>query len=432
LEHQNLGFASLVRTPDDQGFSRQHRFIKRLRANSMAEIFEQETVHVDGSYIYMFAELSKLGATVLSDKLSVILNVMSSGLHYCGPKDVTEEDCCRIITIIALAAGDGTALTANGTSIKPVEGRRELQWIRLPGHMDSLRPIGPSRLPKITMDLALMPQGLELDVTFICTSSVAMLAERRYLSIARLLIDHRAMCPVSIGQANLWLDDQTDDRMYADLRLYYIQAFACSLQCGAQWIVESKRILCEIMPGVNASLDRDLQQKFEEAVEWALSIEIEDDLGEDMREVWGENEVDESWAAQEGEDTTQEHEPFFATEEEKYYNLLLSFVDDIITIGLAVSSKEGQNALDLSFAVQICHDKSSPFLIFAPVNNGCLVWDLCIPNALLDETYRWIARAWVLENCIGQGDDKAYKLIMKTRLFGAPAPAGRNSRVVVR
>lgn len=115
IESQRSGSASSINTPymNNKEVQNLRRLIKRLSALDMAKVFGTKDVHTDGSYMHMFTEMFSLGAFLRADKMSVLPNVMDSGLFYQTGQDLTVEQSCLLIATAALAAGDVTALTTN-------------------------------------------------------------------------------------------------------------------------------------------------------------------------------------------------------------------------------------------------------------------------------------------------------------------------------
>ncbi|KAI9878789.1 MAG: hypothetical protein M1830_010530 [Pleopsidium flavum] len=154
---------------------------------------------------------------------------MSSGLYYRGSKNLTIEQCCWLITVVALAAGDATALAVNGRRIYSLKAQEEeqAQWVQMPGASDDARPTGAPTIPRTVIDARIRDQELELNMLFAAMSST----------------------PVS--QPYMWLDTEMDEDVYKEIRLYYIQAFACALQCGKEWMVECGSWLSANLPDVD-------------------------------------------------------------------------------------------------------------------------------------------------------------------------------------
>ena len=475
IESQRSGSASLINTPymNDKEIQNTRRFMKRLSALNMAEVFGTEDVHTDGSYMHMFSEIFSLGAFLTADKVSVLLNVMDSGLFYQAGKELTQEHSCLLIIAIALAGGDVTALTTNGKPLSSLEAGREKRyaWIRMPGSGDQARPLGAPTIPRSSMDMVLTDRGLEIDLEFIPNDQVLTAAEHKHQSLARLLIDHRAMVQTPMSDPALWLDFETDETIYMQVRLYYIQTLACVLQCGKAWMVDCRSRLGANLPGVDFGLGDDVRQNLEDAVEWAFSIDIEDDIGPDMQDIWEdegedggqENEIrptDHREEIFEDDEATNQDIHYTAQETQNWHKILLDFVDEVIVTGLALSYDSDRGAGSVPYSVQIYQEPNRPpFVVFAPSRTSERRHDLCIPKCLLSESYSWTSRLWILERLdaplhedgsappAGAGHRaespvfqsanesppmRSYALQAKTRLVGiTAAPRGKITRALI-
>ena len=437
IESQRLGLSSLINTPSmkNEEIQNIHRFMKRLSALNMAEVFGTEDVHTDGSYMHMYTEIFSLGAFLTADKMSVLLNVMDSGLFYQAEKELTKEQSFLLITTIALAAGDVTALTANGRPLSQlgVGQATKYGWIRMPSG-DQARPLGAPTIPRSSVDSMLTERGLEIDLEFIPNENVLIAAEQRYQSLARLLIDHRAMTQTPISDPALWLDFETDEKIYTQVRLYYIQTLACMLQCGIEWMVDCRSRLGASLPGIDFGLGDDVRQNLEDAVDWAFSIDLENDIGPDIREMWGDDTKDEG---EENDSISSDHgkhvydydedldsgTTYTAQETQNWHKTLLKLVDELIVTGLAISYDSERGEENVPYSIQIYKEPphGSPFLVFVPEWTSERRHHLCVPKCLLPESYSWMSRLWILEPL--EAPDREYR----TTLAGADDSVGSSS-----
>lgn len=485
LDHHLIGSSSKAPAFSLSGeeITRIRRFFIRLRVLQLGEVFGGETVLADGSYMHMFSEIWSHGAMYNEDKLSILLNTMNSGLCLIGSQPLTEAHCWLLTTLVALAAGDVTALATNGDPIPPLEeGKRMsgMQWARQPSYGDQARRIGSITIARRATGARLSHDGLELKVKLIATSNSFVSPAKRYLSNARWLIDHRSLCLISEFNQAMLLDLETDKRLYSDMRLSYIQTLACALQCGRDWMIECYvQSYLSLPKGVQVQWTEQSKQDFGEAIDWALDMDLEGhDIESDMGKSWEEHlettiDDDENDRAstsplllagedEEPEATRQEHEDDeFSPKEHVWYNLLLDFTETIVSFGLTITHDQPEIAsspTEISTSapakklVQICNLSSvvatPPFLIFAPPPSSLppvysssstseekrkIADDevyLCIPTALLDESYRWMFRGWILSpedinrNPVRTTETERYSLLGKTKLFGPTIFAG--------
>lgn len=76
------------------------------------------------------------------------------------------------------------------------------------------------------------------------------------------------MIQTPISDAALWLDFETDEEIYRQVRVYYIQALAFVLQCGTEGMVDCTSRLGANLPGIDFNLRDDFRQNLEVAVDY--------------------------------------------------------------------------------------------------------------------------------------------------------------------
>jgi hypothetical protein len=195
------------------------RFINCLKVLNMARVFNTETVHTDESYMHIFSEIFSLGAFYISDKISILLNVMNSGLYYHGTKDLSQDQCCQLISLLGLAAGDPTSLTANGRRIESVglSTVKSLQCARLPGAGYQARPVGLLGIPHTSIDAVVVEAGLEIGMIFMQSTDILLAPQQHFLSLARLLIDHKALAQSPLTDPLMRLNYEEEEERYAEI-----------------------------------------------------------------------------------------------------------------------------------------------------------------------------------------------------------------------
>jgi len=453
IQNHRAGRFSLIqnsRITEDQ-ISNTRRFINRLKALNMAEIFGTETVTTDGSYISMFTEIFSLGSKYVSDKLAILLNVMESGVYYRGTKAIDKEECYLLVSLLALAAGDATSLCASGRRLK----HGHFGWFRMPSGTDHAVPPGLMNTPKIEdAHFEITKQGLHLDVSSICTYASLRHAPENLLRLSRLLIDHRAMVRTPSDRPLLRLDFEQDDSRYNELRLYYIQSLACALECGEEWMVEYGSRSGINLPGISLGWDEKLRSDFAVAVQFAHDVELEDDIGSDMEEAWLEEqganggEGTGRGVGQEEEGGLERQLDSLDDQHNYLYWLLLQFTDELITYGLAIPYEDERPPFPQPYAIHILlshrSDDTPSSLVFLPIldEDECRDVELCLPSFLTDARYRWLARGWLLrkrntvqvESGADDTSNPTTQLLVKTRIAGLDdfqGYAGVKKRVVV-
>ena len=380
----------------------------------------------DGSFMHMFHEVFSHQAMHNSDKLSITLNTMNSGLYLKDPMLLSEDDCLGMVTMIALAAGDTTALTTNGS--KSIDNQRGTQgnkrWIRAPCTIDQLRPVGYKPIQRTKIDAKLRTEGLELDLFFLGTNLDMGSPSQHHLSIARWLIDHRGLSLTYEDEPALRLDMETDKHVYSALRIAYIQSLACAFECGKEWMISQySKSYVSLPGGVHVQWSSEAKDRFEKAVDWCLAAVIDHDIGADLNETWQDHgswfwvdDVTEDNNSMETE--AQEQAPSLSSEEEIWYNVIITITESIITFGLGIDQTNSDGFKD-TWNVQITRFSSagSSCLVFVPAAQ----FHLCVPTALQDDSYGWMSRLWLLQRT----DSCSYSLLGKSRIVGEPSLTGK-------
>lgn len=419
-------------------FDKIRRFFNRLRAQELREVFGSEKTLEDGSFMHMFHEVFSHNALYNADKVSIILNVMNSGLYLKVPTLTNEVDCLWLIALVAMAAGDATVLTTNG----PRSFWKNRQWIRVPSSGDQARRIGSLTIPRTTIDARIVREGLELHMLFLGTNIALKSPSQHYLSIARWLIDHRALCEVSIDDQEMRLDTEADETIYAKLRKSYIQALACALACGKDWmLVYYTKSYVSLPGGVDLQWDAIARERFGHAIDWGLATVIEKDIRADLKNEWQDGGTI-MWAdsviqTQEADISPNAADKSYIElnqEEQVWYSMLLDFTEILVNFGLAVFPEaDGSEVGEEVWDVQMCSiPEVSMFLVYAPAAGTQEQFHLAMPKALWDDSYRWMSRLWLLQENKFSTLPHQYSLNGKSRLAGiAPLPGVPGVRVTI-
>lgn len=96
--------------------------------------------------------------------------------------------------------------TAQESLLSEGQTWKNRQWIRVPSSGDQARLIGFLTIPRTTINAKVVRDGQELDMPFLGTNLALTSPSQHYLSIARWLIDHRALCEMSIYDQEMRLD----------------------------------------------------------------------------------------------------------------------------------------------------------------------------------------------------------------------------------
>ena len=429
-EYQNTGRGSLLTSKKLTGakINKIQRFFRRLQALELSEVFESERPLEDGSFMHMFHQVFSHDAMYNADKISIILNAMRSGVYLKHPASFNEDECLWLVTLVAMAAGDATTLTTNGPcSIDSNrESRTRRQWLQIPTLEDQARRTGALTIPRTTMDVKIVEEGLELEVLFLGTNAALKSAPQHYLSIARWLIDHRALCEMSVDEPQMRIDTEPDEALYAALRITYIQSLACALTCGKDWMLPHfLKSYVSLPTTFQLQWSSEAREQFLRAIDWGLATTIEQDIGDDLAETW-QDEGTLMWA----DDVTQVQEEESAGdsfEEESYsrlnqdeqlsYKILLEFAETLINFSVAVFPRpnDAQVWQEVWTVGMLDIPETSTALIYAPAASTQAKLHLGVPKALGSDAYDWMSRLWLLRD---ENSNSQYSLRGKSRLAG--------------
>ena len=453
IRRQNAGEPSLMTTQYLEGhqIDRIRRFFTRLRAVQLNEVFGSEQALSDGSYMHMFKEVMHHGSRFNADKVSILLNMMQSGLFLksCDEPSVTE--CWRLIGLVALAAGDATVLTASGDCV--AEGNTD--WLRLPSGADDFRLKGKLTIARTNSYARLLTDGLEADTTFLAESSDLRDPDEHYISIARWLIDHRAMVEMSYDDQEMRLDIEHDEEVFVALRRSYIQALAAALQCGREWMLETYlRSYVSTPIGFDLRWDPALRKTMSDAIDWALAMLIDEDVGEDIDVQWedagtimfADETADEStavpkeetsrdatevphanlalaqWQVEEstselnGSFSSTDKQSLLSVQEQEWYARILDFVENAVNYGLAIVHEKDGKGILAKRNVRLCETGGEgPYLLVAP--SDITHFSVCVPFALVDDAYSWMSRVWLLKPH-PRNDFQKFSIVAKSRAYG--------------
>lgn len=433
IKHQNTSQNSLLQTARFTGvkIDQIRRFFDHLGRLELQEVFGSQGREIgDGSFMHLLHEIFSLHALYNSDKVSIILNAMRSGLYLKVSTPLSEGECLWLVSLIAMAAGDVTALTTTGPRLM-INGQEQLEkyrnWIKMPSSGDQLRRRGAFTIPRTELDVRVVEDGLELEILFLGTNLCLKSPSRQYLSIARWLIDHRGLCAMSIDEEEMRLDTEADEAIYASLRVLYIQTLACAFDCGKDWMrAYYAKSYLSLPKGIELQFDLLAKEAVNQAVDWGLATVIQQDISADLNETWQDagtlmfaDDIDQ---IHEDVDTDLKEESFvhLSQDEHQWYAILLELVERLVNHGLEIFSRNSGSEIEQEvWHVQICNIPNVPgFLIYAPAADTQKPFHLGIPSALWNDEYKWMSRLWLLNEEKTDLLCQRYSLRGKVRLAG--------------
>ena len=329
--------------------------------------FDNESIEYDLSipnYMRVFAEVFEHDSQVVTDKLAIVLNILSCGLYFKGT-GMTEYECCHDLYHLALAAGDPTAMTICGKALSNIA--LWMQWPR------ANEIVEPSWFKGRNLRLQKVPifndSEIVLDLLFLGSSSDLHHAATTHKSKAERLL---RICIELFPDEGAWLldDIEANPPNEALLNRLYIDILACALECGIDWTVKSFRL-------------KD-------------STGLDDTSGKILDVFCSENHYDKL-------DKSRDREGCF---------VILALLDGLMGLWLS----KGSTSHWVPAWIQTGPKASDRSMIFAPTDGG---FQICIPVLLLQPEYTFLKRVWlVTQGFVNDESNNSWTVRSKITSFG--------------
>jgi hypothetical protein len=331
------------------------------------------------SYMRVFSQIFGYDASVVADKLSIVLNVLQCGLYLKGKPSLTAEQCCHVFYHIALAARDPTTLSLCGQRLQ-----REALWMRWPRAADIIEPAcTQSRHRRLEQTPAFDDGGIQLDMVLLASSAHHVRrASSDHMTWAQLIIKKCAQCiDEFLFQGSDILDDiirQPPTEVSLSRVAFHTELLASLHECGIEWLVQSWRL-----EDPN-DFDEEIEQSLRRVMRFASGVDGEPD---------------------EAEPTSSD---LFC---------VVGFLDALLGAWLQV---EDGVLLCRPAWVQITGHRTSGVLLFVCPNDG--EYAIAVPSLLLRSEYRFLKRIWFLVHTssgAGVNATDGWEVIGKSSSFGA-------------
>ena len=383
--------ASKVRTTDGQaqldsifaGVNWRHmmRTCGKIDANTMAAVLETPTVGHGGSYMHVFSRVFSLNSRYVSDKAAIVLNTMLTGLTLIGKLPESVEDSYRRIFVVALASGDPTALSTSG------KGTHGPSWLRQPVGGDDIRPDSMLEIAPTALTVFVHEKTLELQFGILGHSNQFQTPSLTSIEQAKVVIRNRKRFR---GQRWDWITqlDQYEESsvLYAPMERFYIQALACALCIGIDWITETSKSLRELVPASMASypIYESIAEDFESIVTWLCTASVE--------------------------------APKMDTMPPGFLHPLLAFTENLVVVGLGMGTELKEDPIFWAdqkpcMLASKCFGGDVVGVVSKNQERGAF---LAVPVDLIPDQFAWMSRIWILD----EGTQGHIRLISKTRLAG--------------
>ena len=418
-------------------------------------------------FLAALGDILSLDSSSAVDKLVITLNVLKTGLSYQGPLDLNDAEVSVMITMVALAAGDASALASSGPflvaerrcpfadikSKRPSEEtlqrgstiingeRSRIGWATKP-QVDTYSRLGLERIVS-PVTASMTPGGLQLDLKFVATSRAIRAPNDQFLEYARTLL---SLYPEYDDQYNFDTSSADEDAVLAEFRAFslerdevepaltdvdrpqFIQALACLLELGGWWVAGYGRNLRPSYLDADSGERNGQMDKVQQAVSWAHSS---------------------PWYPTLIKSQKRSHDASIYYE--THLKFLIQYASQIVRTGAGERSEFVKGRVNTDYAFQICQiqDIASdlPFdaetIVYAPLSTSSS-YELVIPAPLAASGFPVdMNRVWILEKkkCdngsggvpheVAMVTHEHYVLRGKTRFVGCIVPYGDTRTVIV-
>ena len=416
-------------------------------------------------FLAALGDILSLESSSAVDKLVITLNVLKTGLSYQGPLDQNDTDVSMMITMIALAAGDASALASSGAFLA-VEGRypftntnlksppeetlpngsntingngSRIGWATRP-QVDTYSRLGLQRVES-PVTACMTPEGLQLDLIFVATSRAIRAPNSRFLESARTLL---SLHSEHDDQVSLDTSSADEDAVLAEFRAFslerdhvqqtltginrpqFVQALACLLELGCWWVAGYGMNLRSNYLDVDPGEHNYQMGKVQQALIWAQSLPSCPTLFK-----------------------SQEHDT--SKDYNTHLKILVQYASQIVKTGAGERSEFVKGQVNTDYAFHICEIQdiaadvsfNAETLVYAPLSSSSS-YQLAIPAPLAASGFPIdMNRVWILEKKKSGNESggvshrtgvPAYEhcvLRGKTRFVGCTVPHGDTRTVIV-
>lgn len=188
------------------------------------------------SYLRTFSQVFDFDASVVSDKLIIVLNVLRCGL-YLKDSTMTPEQCLYAIYHLALSARDPTCLSACGKSLQ------QAAWMRWPRGHDIIEPYVGTRSRHLCMEITptFDDDAMELDLVILGGTQSMHRAKSSHMAWAETVVKKcLEFADEFLDKGCEFLEDITQASHEAlERRQFYSELLACIYEFGIEWLEAS-------------------------------------------------------------------------------------------------------------------------------------------------------------------------------------------------
>jgi Heterokaryon incompatibility protein (HET) len=171
-----------------------------------------------------FNGIIDLNSSFETDKIGIGMNVAGLQLYFTGPKKSVHE-CRWILAMLALSAGDLSALCGTGSAIQTSAETNVPSWLRWNNRFeDFVACLSDFAIPETSHILSISPECINLDLLVLEHYSIRTPSTNSVL-IATTFLDR--------------LSKDILDQLQVPAGRRQVEILACSLDCGLAWLVKS-------------------------------------------------------------------------------------------------------------------------------------------------------------------------------------------------
>ncbi|KAH7143532.1 heterokaryon incompatibility protein-domain-containing protein [Dactylonectria macrodidyma] len=204
-----------------------------LRRLNPGKIHLHESNSLTPSYLRTFSQVFGFDASVVSDKLSIVLNVLQCGL-YLKDSIMTQEQCLYAIYHLALSARDPTCLSTCGKSLQ------QAAWMRWPRGHDIIEPYVGTSSRHLCLEITprFQDDAMELDFVILGTTKSVHRAKSRHMAWAEAVVKKCVeLADEFPDKGNEFLEDIIQEPHEAlERRQFYSEILACIREFGMEWL----------------------------------------------------------------------------------------------------------------------------------------------------------------------------------------------------
>ena len=246
LSHLEAGYCSRY---DQITYSSQKHEYRTYRARFCKSLFPHSIDADDSdtgriaSFMNAYLDVFSMDSLYVTDRLAIVLNVMNSGLYVKDGVERTRNECCRILSLVALVCKDPTVLTSRGPYL-PLDERKAqivVSWLQQPLLGDISEAIeedgygcGFRCLDQVPLADA---REIDMDFYFLGTGKDGHYPSDIYLRQAEEFIEESIR-----REDSIWLlggDHHPESEEAGRICSHFARVMACVIECGKKWVVNT-------------------------------------------------------------------------------------------------------------------------------------------------------------------------------------------------